>query len=48
MLNCSRSYLEAFGLQGTPLHRIALLAERMDGIYDLETHGGIHKEAPKV
>ena len=36
------------GLSGTARHRVSILAEKYDGIYKLEDHGGFHREAPKA
>ncbi len=36
------------GQSGTARHKIALQAERTNGIYNPEAHHGLHREAPKV
>ncbi len=36
------------GQTQTDAYKVALLAEKTNGIYDPIEHGGIHKDSPKV
>ncbi len=40
--------MESAGLQGTPAHQVAVLADETGGVYSAETHGGVHRDSPKV
>ena len=40
--------MESAGLQGTPAHQVSVLADETDGVYSAETHGGVHRDSPKV
>ncbi len=42
-----KEYLEAAGFAGTFKHRISILADKFNGVYDLQEHKGLHREAPK-
>ncbi len=42
------AYLEATGQAGSVKHRIAKLAERTGGMYDVRHHMGLHRGAGQV
>ncbi len=47
MLN-RKEYLASVGKSGTPEYGVAELADKTNGIYNLEEHGGMHQDSPRV